>query len=221
MNDLKLPKGHLSFTQIDTWLRSKDTYRKKYYGGVHFATTPAMEFGNIVTKAMERGEEWVAFIPRHPFFERELLVNVDGIPVHAFIDNSDPAINRFREQKTGKTPWTEAKVKKHKQLDLYSLLLEIEDGFVTDECDFVWVKTKDDETTVEFDGHILEGKSTKILLTGEIVEFTRIITKEEREAMRALIVRVGREIEEDFAAYKHLYVAAPMTDEKLGEMPRL
>jgi hypothetical protein len=87
MNDLKLPKGYLSFTQIECWEKSPDTYRKKYYGGVQFATTPAMEFGNFVTKAMENNEEWVAFIPRLEKFERELLVNVEGIPVKAAIDN--------------------------------------------------------------------------------------------------------------------------------------
>lgn len=221
MHDLKLPKGHLSFTQIDTWLKSKPTYRKKYYGGVSFATTPAMEFGNAVTLAMERGEEWVSFIPHHPVFEREFLVNVEGIPIKAAIDNMDITVNRFREQKSGKTPWTANKVKKHLQLDIYSLLLELEDGFVEDECDLIWVKTENVTKNIEMDGHLLEGASTEIRLTGEFEIFPRIITKEEREAVRSLIVKVGREIEEDFAAYKHLYVSAPEVSGFAGELPRL
>ena len=221
MHDLKLPKEHLSFSQIDLWLRSKETYRKKYYGGVKFATTAAMQFGNDTTLAMAANEPHVAYIPRYPRFEREMLVVIDGIPVKAAIDSIDDTINKFYEYKTGKTKWTPNKVAKHLQLDLYSLLLEEEDGFVDDECTLIHIEAENAVKSIEMDGHTLEGTSTEIVLTGNVFEFPRIITKEDRAAMRALVVKVGREIEEDFAAYKHLYAAAPEASDFAGELPRL
>lgn len=202
---MNLPKEHLSFSQINTWLTSPETYRKKYYGGVKYGTTPAMAFGNEVTEAMERGEDWVAFIPRHPVFERELKVDIDGIPVLMYIDNLDPKTNTFREQKTGKSPWTQNKVDKHLQMDIYSLGLEIADGFVDDVCDLIWVETIIEKENYSFDGHEMEGGTPKIKLTGDYKIFPRTITAEDRQKCRDLIVRVGREIEEDYSAYKHLY----------------
>jgi len=221
MHDLKLPKGHLSFSQIDLWLRSKETYRKKYYGGVKFATTPAMEFGNTVTLAMAAGDPQYDFVPRFPRFEREMLVVIDGIPVKAAIDNIDDLINKFRDYKTGRTKWTQTKVDKHLQLDLYSLLLEEEDGFVDDECFITHIEAENLVKTIEMDGHLLEGKSTEIRCTGNVFEYPRIITKEDRARMRDLVVKVGREIEEDFAAYKHLYIPAPEILDGVGELPKL
>jgi hypothetical protein len=221
MHDLKLPKEHLSFSQIDLWLRSKETYRKKYYGGVNFATTAAMAFGNEVTLAMAAGDPQYAFIPRFPRFEREMVVVIDGIPVKGAIDSIDDSINKFLDYKTGRTKWTQAKVNKHLQLDLYSLMLEEEDGFVDEECSIVHVEAENALKSIEMDGHILEGTSTEIRVTGNVFEYKRIITKEERAAMRALVVKVGREIEEDFAAYKHLYIPTPETLDGVGDLPRL
>lgn len=200
---MNLPKPHLSFSQIDLWLRSPETYRRKYYGDVKFAQTPAMEFGNKVTLAMEAGEEWVSFIPHLPIFERELLVEIEGVPVLMFIDSSDEN-NAFFEQKTGKTRWSENKVKKHLQLPLYSLGLQIADGFVEDECNLIWVEA---QAPVRHRGLGMKPKVTvdHYTLTGRFEKTPRIITQEERDQTRELVYRIGREIEEDFAAKKHFY----------------
>ena len=61
-----LPVGHLSFSQITLWLSAKETYRKKYYPDVRpqYTQTIEMAFGNEVTEAMERDEEWTSCPPR-------------------------------------------------------------------------------------------------------------------------------------------------------------
>jgi len=205
-----LPNGYLSFSQITMWLNGKESYRKKYYPDVAppSYSTIEMKFGNKVTEAMENKEEWVSFIPHLPIFERGILNNIGGVPVIAYIDNSNEQ-NRFREQKTGRTPWTDAKLAKHKQMDLYSTILEIEDGFVEDECDLIWVPTKKFEKVVEkieiMPGHYTEKTETTLELTGEYKIFSRVITKEDRQIMADLIYTVGKEIAEDYKALKHLY----------------
>lgn len=203
---IKLPKGYLSHSAIT--MRGKgeitESYRKQYYSeNPPRFTTPAMEFGNVVTEAMRRQEEWVSFIPHLPIFERELFVNIKGVPVLMYIDTSNEN-NRFCEQKTTKTRWTEAKIAKHEQLDLYSLGLQIADGFVEDECSLVWVEA---DAPVQSRGMGMKKKVTvdDYKLTGKFEETPRTITQEMRDAMADKVLRVAREIEEDFAAVQHLY----------------
>ena len=207
---LILPNGYLSFSQITLWLSGKESYRKRYYPDVapKSYSTMEMDFGNKVTLAMENGEDWVDFIPHHEIFERGILNNVNGVPVIAYIDNSTK-FNRFREQKSGRTPWTAGKVAKHKQMDLYSVILELEDGFVEDECDLIWVKTVKEEVVVDkielMPGIFSEKTETQLRLTGEYEIIPRIITPEDRRIMRELVYTVGKEIAEDYKALKKFY----------------
>lgn len=203
--NLKLPTGYLSFTQYDMWERSKPSYRKSYYAKERFTGNMYTEFGNKVTLAMARGEEWVKFIPRFSTFEREFIIDVDGIPFKGSIDNMDLNIGAFCEQKTVMTKWTDNKVQKHKQFDFYSLAIEILDGKVQDLAYFVDVRTRLNKGTVMFNGIELDGGTGELELTGEVNVIERIVTHEQRQQAYRDIVRVGREIEEDFAAYKHLY----------------
>lgn len=205
--DLKLPTGYLSHSQMECWIKSKnkDTYRKQYYGGQRFSGNQYTEFGNKVTLAMERGEEWVAFIPRFPVFERKFIVDIDGIPFKGSIDNFDPATGAFSEQKTVNKKWSDNKIKTHKQFDRYSLAIELLDGRVQDLAYFVDVRTTLNKKTVVFNGIELEGGSDEIELTGEVNVIERIVTAEDRRKAYEEIVRVGREIEEDYAAFGHLY----------------
>lgn len=219
---LKLPTGYLSHGQMELWKsKGKESYRKTYYGGKRFGGNEWTEFGNKVTLAMANNEEWVSFIPRFPVFERKFIVDIDGIPFKGSIDNFDPATGQFAEQKTVKEKWSDNKIKKHKQFDRYSLAIELMDGFVDDTAFFVDVRTDAKNKTIMFDGHELESDSKDIWLTGEFNKIERIVTAEDRRAAYEEIVRVGREIEEDFAAFKHLYAPMPIIDENLGEMPRL
>lgn len=208
--NLNLPTGYLSHSQIECWLNSKnkDTYRKQYYGGQRFSGNVYTEFGNKVTLAMENNEDWVSFIPRFPVFERKFIVDIDGIPFKGSIDQFDPATGAFAEQKTVNKKWSDNKIKNHKQFDRYSLAIELMDGYVRDLALFIDVRTALKKKTTMFNGIELESDENEITLTGEVNVIERIITAEDRRAAYEEIVRVGREIEEDFAAYRHLYQPA-------------
>ncbi len=204
---MNLPRPHLSFSQITLWLDSPESYRKRYYPSEtpEAFTNMYMEFGNEVTEAMEKGEEWVAFIPRFETFELKLNVEIEGVPILGFIDNIDLDNVQFNEQKTGMTSWSENKVNKHLQLDLYSLLLQEAFERVTDECNLVWVGTEKHFKTTMMGDIKLTSTTLAMRLTGEFKVTPRIITQKERDDMRSLIVKVAREIEEDYTAMKHLY----------------
>jgi hypothetical protein len=203
---IKLPKGYLSHSSITVRGKGEitESYRKQYYSDApNYFATPSMDYGNIVTQAMEDKEEWVSFIPHLPIFERELFVNVNGVPVLMYIDTSNEN-NRFCEQKTTKTRWTENKINKHEQLDLYSLGLQLADGYVEDECSLVWVET-DSPVVTKSMGLKKFTTVDDFKLTGKFEETPRTITQEMRDAMAAKVLRVALEIEEDFAAVAHMY----------------
>lgn len=216
-----LPKGHLSFSQITLWLGAKETYRKKYYPNQrpHFAQSPEMAFGNFITEQMELNNPLFDFIPRYDTFEYpqkedpKVEFEIEGVKVEAYIDQLQRSSVKFREQKTGRTPWTQAKVNKHIQLDLYSMLLEHTFGTVDEDCDLIWVPARKKMKTVVLPGgHVITSESSEIEVVGPCpefplgyVSFPRRISAAERQAMRALIVRVGKEISEDYRAMRHLY----------------
>lgn len=211
---IELPKGHLSFSQITLWLTAKETYRKKYYPKImpEYGQTPEMIFGNHVTESMERNEEWCAFIPRYDTFEFDASFEIEGVPIKAYIDHFDSQLIKFREQKTGRTPWTEGKVLKHLQMDIYSMLLEARFGKVDDECELIWVPARKKVKTVNVMGHEITSESSEIELVGPCekypegyVSFKRYISEKDRYACRELILRVAKEINEDYMAMRHLY----------------
>lgn len=226
--EILLPKGHLSFSQITLWLSAKETYRKKYYPDHRppFTQSPEMAFGNFITEEMEKGNPLFDFIPRYDTFEFPQVINqetgkrenatefnVDGVIVEAYIDQLWMEKVKFREQKTGRTPWTQSKVNKHIQMDLYSMLLEMHFGFVDEECDLIWVPARKKMKTVELaGGHTVTSESSEIEVVGPCeefplgyVSFPRRISSEERKAIRELVVRVAHEIDEDYRAMRHLY----------------
>jgi hypothetical protein len=155
---------------------------------------------------MEHNKDWVSFIPRYHTFEFDATFEVDGVKVEAYIDNICMHSLHYREQKTGRTPWTQNKVNKHLQFDIYSMLLEAQFGEVPDKHTLVWVKTRKVKKMIGLpDGSEIEAETSIIELTGEFEEIPRIITKDDRQECRRLIVRVAKEISEDYQALKHLY----------------
>lgn len=213
MLDLLLPKGYLSHSQIDLWEKSPDSYRKTYYGGQRFNGNMYTDFGNEVTLAMERGEEWTKCVTdeiksvcgfNFSTFERDFVVDIDGIPFKGSIDQFEASNGILAEQKTVMRPWSRNKINNHLQFDRYSLAVEIMDGKVNDLCYFIDARSAKRRKTEEVCGHIVEGDE-ELYLTGEVNVIERYVTAGDREREFERIRRVGREIAEDFAAYKHLY----------------
>ena len=206
--DLKLPTGYLSFSQMQSWGgtdKSRESYRKAYYGGKRFTGNMYTEFGNKVTLAMENNEDWVSFLPRFSVFEQEFIVDVGGIPFKGSIDQFEPGPNAFVEQKTVMKKWSDNKIKTHKQFDYYSLAIEMMFGYVQDLAWFLDARTAINKKTVMFQGIELQGGSGELELTGEFNMIERYVDHADRQNAYNEIVRVGREIEEDYAAVGHLY----------------
>ncbi len=208
---IKLPKPYLSWSQCRVWMENRQAYRDRYYRGLTEKTSKYMIFGSEVAKGLETGELKIPALVQYPKQEYQLNVEVDGIPVFGYIDQYDPEKIKFREIKTGMPKpdgsprWTDKEVKAHGQLDMYSLLLQIKHGTVDEECHLDWLKTRNKvKTLTDAFGNELTARSSELELSGEVESFARIITQDERDAMRRLIVKTATEIETDYAVFLEL-----------------
>ena len=196
MEPLYLPKGYLSYSQMTTWQQNKKRYISEYFEKGKRLDTRELRFGKSIAKMIEDGEhkELLPNLEVYSIVESEHRTVIEGVPTLSYLDTEDPSLNLFKEFKTGKNPWTQAKVEKHKQLPFYATVLTEVRGKRPEYCDLEWIETED------FAGDGFWGEVDKsIRVTGRIVSFRRYFLDEEIEAMRQEIRKTAEEISE---AYK-------------------
>lgn len=191
-----LPKPYLSYSAINTFMTSREEFRKRYYLNEPMRMTPELIFGKKVGEMLEHNHDSLSHVLRYDTAEQELRFDVDGIQILGYIDTFDSKKRKVGEYKTGKTPWTQSRVDKHLQLDIYSLGVETIFGSVDDECVLVWLETENIER--KQGGRIAHGHQYDIGFTGKVKEFYRTITKEDRENCYNTIIKVAQDISEDY-----------------------
>lgn len=200
---MNLPKEYLSWSQLNLWLKNKGQYREQYYFGKKIYDTPEMMYGREIAEALEHDDAGLSHIPRYAKPEHKLKVELDGIPLIGYLDSYDPKAHAFYEYKTSHTgSWNALTVRKHDQLTMYSLMIEMQHGRVRNLCHLVELTTQWKQKSVTFDGIELLGDSRELELTGAFQLFPRKIEKWERNRMREIIKKVAKEIEEDYAIYR-------------------
>lgn len=207
-----LPRNYLSYSAISLWIKSKDQFRKKYYENDASFETIETLYGKQIAEMLEDRDivdnhPILKLIPKHSHAEYPIKVEIEGIPIKGYLDNFCPRKKSFKEFKTGhvnregRSPWNQKKVDKHLQLPFYSLLIEENYGDVDDKCQLIWIETQFKEKSVEFMGIKLIADSRELELTGKIEVFDRVITKEERQETRDLIIKIAKEIADDYENY--------------------
>jgi len=136
--------------------------------------------------------------------EYKIVSNVRGVPILSFVDTYNdvatdtvPA-NVFREYKTGKIPWTKAKVIKHGQLLFYAVALKYDKGVAPLYCHLDWIQTK--VGSVEVDDFWRKNEK-EVQITGKIVEFRRDFDERELDKMEERIVKAAEGIEEAYREF--------------------
>lgn len=196
-----LPKGYLSHSAMDLWLKNPKAYRAKYYEKSHDLVTPEITFGKNVATLLEHADDSLKHVKQYSHPEYKLDFTVGGVPILGYIDSFDPEERRFLEFKTGHAPWDAVRVRKHPQLTLYSLGIQTVLGSVHDECELVWLETE--KVKKQTLGLIRHEDAHSIRLTGRMEVFKREIEQWERDRMAELIVKIAAEISEDYQAYKN------------------
>lgn len=203
----------LRYSALDTWLKSKDSYRKRYYEGATFGSAE-MTFGHEIHKLMEDPEQVKAHpilsqVPRYERSEYNIVVPLDDFKIGGCLDSIDLETFAFLDYKSshrnkeGKVPWDNVRVAKHMQLPFYSVLVRSLHGKVDPNVLLVWLETAFKNKTKEFDGHTLTASSRELELTGEFKVFKRRVFKWELDSLEKVIIKSAGEINDDFTKYKH------------------
>lgn len=163
------PRPYLSWSQLDCFEHSPMEYIKRYIYG-ESKSTPAMEFGKRMAEMLEHDTEqedeelefYRTFLPRYEKHEHEIRTEFAGVPLLGKLDgfNEDGLV--IGEYKTGRE-WTAEKVRKHRQLDFYAMLVYKKYGKLPSKIMLHWIPT-------EING------SGKLGATGEIKQFETIRT---------------------------------------------
>ena len=209
-----LPKNYLSYSAMNDFYYNRKRFQDKYYRGIEGPVTPELAFGKKIGELLENGDESLAHISHGDVAEKKLEFEVDGIPILGFIDSFRTEDSFIYEFKTGKTPWTQGRVNKHFQLDVYSLGVEILEGKVNDDCMLVWMETERIERPVG--GRVSHHDAYSIQFTGKVKEFTRTITSDDRAAAFDKIVTIAQDISEDYTDWLQANERKPLS----GRTPR-
>jgi RecB family exonuclease len=196
-----LPKPYLSYSAISSWMKYPDQFRARYYENRHEPVTPELSFGKKIALLLENQHTDVAHIRQYAVPEQKIEIEIEGVKIFGFVDSFDPVRNAFLEFKTGKTPWTKKRVEDHLQLDIYSLAIETIFGAVQDDCHLIWMETERVDRPYG-SGRITHEDAYGIRLTGRVETFERVIDADRRAWTRDLILRVAKEISDDYTAWQ-------------------
>lgn len=200
MNKLILPRPHLSWSQLSCWISNPVRYRKEYFECGDKLNTKYLRFGKGIAELIENNK-YKDILPDlivYDVREHEIRTTVCGVPILSYLDDYDPVKNVFREKKTGKIPWTMAKVIKHGQLVYYAVALKHSIGEAPEYCDLDWIETKEKKgEVVDF---WREGEK-KVQVTGRIKSFHRPFHEVEIKRMEKLIVKSATEISEAYDSF--------------------
>jgi len=193
MDKLILPKPHLSWSQMNCWITSKARFRREYFECGKKMDTKYLRFGKGIAELIESGKykELLPDLEVYEVSEFEIRTMICGVPILSYIDDYDPVNNVFREKKTGKIPWTQARVIKHGQLTFYATALKHSIGKMPEYCHLDWIETK--EGSIEVDDFWRENEKV-LQITGKIKSFYREFDEREVEKMEELIVKSANEI---------------------------
>ncbi len=190
------PRGYISWTQVDMWLRSPERYKRRYFENEDDFENAAMRYGKATSEALESGERTddelmntvVALLPRYKEREYEIRVPLETqsgmVDLLGKLDTFEAVPLRFREYKTGVVPWNQSKASKHRQVHHYATLIYLKYGKLPTEAWLDWAETQRSGEDVSFTGRI-ESYPVKIGLR-EVVEYM------------ALAGRVAREIDVEY-----------------------
>jgi len=201
MENLILPKPHLSWSQLSCWLSNPNRYRREYFEAGEKLDTKYLRFGKGVAKLVEEGKH-KELLPDLVVYEKpefKIETNVLGVPILSYLDTYNPAENVFREYKTGKIPWTKPRVFKLGQLVFYATALKHSCGKIPEYCDLDWIETK--EHSGERVNDFWRDNEKEINVTGRVVSFHREFDEREIEKMENLIVKVANEISKAYQAF--------------------
>lgn len=157
---LKLPRPHLSISQINLWESDPSAYMKRYFLNIPDAPSPMMEFGKQFASDIEdyvKGEQrdfnfptnFLQDIYLYPHVEYKLEHDFGDFKFIGYIDNASENFEIIRDFKTGTAPWTQDRLENSLQMQAYSLIL-FKQQTILPTCFIDYYKTRIKGKTMEW-----------------------------------------------------------------------
>lgn len=203
---LKLPKEHLSVSQINLWESDPIAYQKKYFIGIPDEPSPFLDFGKQFAKDIE---DYAAGVQRdfnfpegfidmtliYPHVEYKLEHDFGDFKMLGYIDNMSKDYELVVDFKTGTAPWSTQRLQQSLQMQTYSLILWYKFGVMPTSVISYW-KTK------------LRGKT--LSWAGEHESFMYVFDTAELNAAEARIRKAAKEISEAYERYNDSVIGEKM-----------
>lgn len=208
-NEHPLPDGNMRYSLFEAWLSNKQTAMQRYFKPEeereHFENK-WMLYGSLVARTLEQRPlpDWINIACKtkegvdvplvYDVNEYRIIHEIDGYMIRGSIDTYSHNLHKFADHKAVKAKWSQNKVNAHKQLAYYSVLIEQANEWVDDECHIICIPVDCDENDI-------------VRLTGEpALAIPRVVTKDERDAMKQLMVDTARDISIVYQSYLNGYI---------------
>lgn len=187
---INLPRGYLSWTQLQLWEKNPREYERIYFYGGTVPRNRYMDFGGEVAEDGENGtseresiKALNLLLPTYDSVERKIDAEIKTaaglLRVHGRLDTAKKNLSGFRERKTGTVPWTPAKVARHGQIDFYYMLIYLHTGKLPKDAWLDWAQTRvNDDEEIELTGHTQEFAATRTM-----ADVLRMITRAKKAAL--------------------------------------
>lgn len=196
---VQLPKGYVSYSQIQLWKNDPMRYIAIYMDGRDElrTTNSGQEYGKIVADSLETGvdtgdlltDSATLLVPKYDLRDQEVRAEFKTkygwLAILFKPDSRDSVTNEFRETKTGKAAWTQKKAQNHPQMRFYAMGIYLKFGILLKDAWLDWIET---EST-------LVDSVSVIRPTGHVESFRVTFTLNDILKEMAETVRVAREIE--------------------------
>jgi len=148
----KLPRPHLSISQINLWETDPSAYMKRYFLNIPDEPSPMMDFGKQFATDIEdyaKGEQrefnfppnFLENIKLYPRVEHKLLHNFEDFTFIGYIDNASDNFEIIRDFKTGTAAWTQDRLENSLQMQAYSYVIFMQYGIIPT-CFIDYYKTR-------------------------------------------------------------------------------
>ena len=148
----KLPRPHLSISQINLWESDPSAYMKRYFLNIPDEPSPMMDFGKQFATDIEdyaKGEErefnfppnFLENIKLYPRVEHKLVHNFEDFTFIGYIDNASDNFEIIRDFKTGTAAWTQDRLENSLQMQAYSYVIFMQYGIIPT-CFIDYYKTR-------------------------------------------------------------------------------
>lgn len=142
------PRPYLSFSQLNTWERGEDLYRRMYLLGETPPNNANIHFGKELHECIEQDRPHIdpvieharTYFPRYEKQEFVLDTKCEVCPLKAVLDGFDESTLGIGEYKTG-VNWTQGSVDKNLQLTFYAYCVYLKYGKMPSFIRLSWLNT--------------------------------------------------------------------------------